>query len=39
MDAIETQPSDTPDLPQRKVDSLLQHYGLSHEHPLSLIHI
>ena len=39
MDAIETRPSDTPDLPQRKVDSLLQHYGLSHEHPINeLIH-
>ena len=39
MDAIETQTSDVPDLPQRKVDALLQHYGLSHEHPINeLIH-
>lgn len=34
MDSMQTPPA-TMDMPQRKVDTLLQHYGLSHTHPVN----
>lgn len=39
MDSMQTPLPASMDMPQRKVDTLLQHYGLSHTHPVNeLIH-
>ena len=35
MDSMQTQLPESLDIPQRKVDTLLQHYGLSHTHPVN----
>lgn len=39
MDSMQTPLPASMDMPQRKIDTLLQHYGLSHTHPVNeLIH-
>ena len=35
MDSMQTPLPESMDIPQRKVDTLLQHYGLSHTHPVN----
>ena len=35
MDSMQTPLPEGLDIPQRKVDALLQHYGLSHTHPVN----
>ena len=35
MDSMQTPLPQSMDIPQRKVDALLQHYGLSHTHPVN----
>ena len=35
MDSMQTPLPESMDIPQRKVDMLLQHYGLSHTHPVN----
>ena len=35
MDSMQTPLPASMDMPQRKVDTLLQHYGLSHTHPVN----
>ena len=35
MDSMKTPLPESMDIPQRKVDTLLQHYGLSHTHPVN----
>jgi uncharacterized membrane protein YGL010W len=35
MDSMQTPLPERMDIPQRKVDTLLQHYGLSHTHPVN----
>jgi len=35
MDSMQTPQPESMDIPQRKVDMLLQHYGLSHTHPVN----
>ena len=35
MESLQTPLPESMDLPQRKVDALLQHYGLSHTHPVN----
>ena len=35
MDSMQSPLPESLDIPQRKVDALLQHYGLSHTHPVN----
>jgi len=35
MDSLQNPLPESMDIPQRKVDTLLQHYGLSHTHPVN----
>ena len=35
MDSMHNPLPESLDIPQRKVDALLQHYGLSHTHPVN----
>ena len=35
MDSMQNPLPESMDIPQRKVDTLLQHYGLSHTHPVN----
>ena len=35
MDSMKTPLPESMDIPQRQVDTLLQHYGLSHTHPVN----